>query len=149
MRSRVVSGSIPIISASDASSPGPAPNMTRPRVMWSSWMIRFATFSGWWYGNDTTPVPNLMCFVRSAAAANGKAVRGAGPLFTPLGLPRGADEPSQDEPAQDGIVGVADHRDEVGHQVDREREVDEEQPHQEPGGTGDRGIRREPAHQPD
>ena len=47
MRSRVASGSMPIINASDASSPGPPPNMTRPRVMWSSWMMRFATFSGW------------------------------------------------------------------------------------------------------
>ena len=32
MRSRWVFGSMPSISASDASSPGPAPNITRPRV---------------------------------------------------------------------------------------------------------------------
>jgi hypothetical protein len=37
--------------------------------MWSSWMIRFATISGLWYGNDTTPVPRLIRHVRSAAAA--------------------------------------------------------------------------------
>ncbi len=48
MRSRWVLGSMPSISASEASSPGPAPNMTRPRVWWSSWMMRFATISGLW-----------------------------------------------------------------------------------------------------
>ena len=29
--------------------------------------MRFATISGWWYGSEITPVPSLMCFVRSAA----------------------------------------------------------------------------------
>ena len=31
--------------------------------------MRSATSHGWWYGSDTTPVPSLMCLVRSAAAA--------------------------------------------------------------------------------
>ena len=31
--------------------------------------MRSATSQGWWYGSDMTPVPSLMCFVRSAAAA--------------------------------------------------------------------------------
>ena len=60
---------MPSISASEASSPGPAPNMTRPRVMWSSWMMRSATISGLWYGSETTPVPRRMFLVRSAATA--------------------------------------------------------------------------------
>ena len=46
MRSRCVFGSIPSISASEANSPGPAPNMMRPRVWWSNWMMRFAVISG-------------------------------------------------------------------------------------------------------
>ncbi len=31
--------------------------------------MRWAVMKGWWYGSDTTPVPSLMCLVRSAAAA--------------------------------------------------------------------------------
>ena len=34
------------IIASDGSRPGPTPNSTRPRVWWSSWMMRFAVVSG-------------------------------------------------------------------------------------------------------
>ena len=49
--------------------PGPTPNITRPRVMWSSWMMRSATISGLWYGSEITPVPSRMRRVRSAAAA--------------------------------------------------------------------------------
>ena len=69
MRSRCTAGSIPSIRASVARRPGPAPNITRPMVMWSSWMIRLATISGLWYGSDTTPVPKRIRLVRSAAAA--------------------------------------------------------------------------------
>ena len=29
--------------------------------------MRSASISGWWYGSELTPVPSLMCFVRSAA----------------------------------------------------------------------------------
>ncbi len=46
MRSRCCIGSMPSISASEVSSPGPTPNITRPMVMWSSWMMRFAAISG-------------------------------------------------------------------------------------------------------
>ena len=31
--------------------------------------MRFATWYGWWYGNETTPVPSMMRRVRSPAAA--------------------------------------------------------------------------------
>ena len=65
---RMCDGSKPSIAASVGSAPGPTPIMTRPRVRWSSCTIRSATHSGLWYGNDTTPVPNLMFLVRSAAA---------------------------------------------------------------------------------
>ena len=60
---------MPSISASEASSPGPAPNITRPRVMWSSWTMRSATMRGLWYGSEMTPVPRRMFLVRSATAA--------------------------------------------------------------------------------
>ena len=40
--------SMPIMNASDGSAPGPTPNITRPRVMWSSWLMRSASISGWW-----------------------------------------------------------------------------------------------------
>jgi hypothetical protein len=60
---------MPIMYASDGNAPGPVPNITRPRVRWSRSTQRSATISGWWYGSDTTPVPSLMCLVRSAAAA--------------------------------------------------------------------------------
>ena len=60
---------MPSMNASDGSRPGPAPNITRPRVMWSSWMMRSATISGLWYGSEMTPVPRRMRRVRSAAAA--------------------------------------------------------------------------------
>jgi len=43
--------------------------MTRPRVWWSSWMMRFATISGLWYGSEITPVPKRIERVRSAAIA--------------------------------------------------------------------------------
>ena len=46
---------------------GPAPNMMRPRVWWSSWIMRFAVISGLWYGGDITPVPKRIERVRSAA----------------------------------------------------------------------------------
>ena len=36
----------PSMNASDGKSPGPTPNIVRPRVMWSSWMMRSATMSG-------------------------------------------------------------------------------------------------------
>ena len=39
---------MPSIMASEASIPGPAPNITQPRAMWSSWMMRFATINGLW-----------------------------------------------------------------------------------------------------
>ena len=60
---------MPSMKASEGSAPGPIPNITRPRVMWSSCMIRSASISGWWYGSEATPVPRRMCRVRSAAAA--------------------------------------------------------------------------------
>ena len=67
--SRCFSTSMPIMNASEGSAPGPTPNITRPRVMWSSWLMRSASISGWWYGSDETPVPSRMCFVRCDAAA--------------------------------------------------------------------------------
>ena len=39
---------MPIIRASVGSAPGPAPNMIRPWVMWSSCTIRSATHRGLW-----------------------------------------------------------------------------------------------------
>jgi hypothetical protein len=65
---RICVGSRPSIAASVGSAPGPTPNITRPRVRWSSSTMRSATHNGLWYGSDTTPVPSLMCWVRSAAA---------------------------------------------------------------------------------
>ena len=62
-------GSMPSITASVTSAPGPTPNSTRPRVRWSSSTMRLATIRGWWYGRLTTPVPSLMWRVRSAAVA--------------------------------------------------------------------------------
>ena len=55
--------------ASVGSEPGPTPSMNRPRVMWSSCTARSATMYGLWYATLITPVPSLMCRVRSAAAA--------------------------------------------------------------------------------
>ena len=69
IRGRCRLGSMPSITASVGSAPGPTPNSVRPRVMWSSSTMRSATINGWWYGSETTPVPSLMCFVRAAAAA--------------------------------------------------------------------------------
>ena len=40
--------SMPIMKASDGSAPGPTPNITRPRVRWSSRTMRSASISGWW-----------------------------------------------------------------------------------------------------
>ena len=44
--SRCRATSMPIMKASDGSAPGPTPNMTRPRVRWSSSTIRSASISG-------------------------------------------------------------------------------------------------------
>ena len=44
--SRCLATSMPIMTASDGSAPGPTPNITRPRVTWSSWLIRSASISG-------------------------------------------------------------------------------------------------------
>ena len=38
--------------------------------------MRSASISGWWYGSELTPVPSLMCFVRSAAIADEHLGRG-------------------------------------------------------------------------
>ncbi len=54
---------------SDASWPGPTPNIMRPRVRWSSSRIRSARISGWWYGRELTPVPSLMWLVTAATWA--------------------------------------------------------------------------------
>ena len=48
MRRRCTGGSMPIISASVGSDPGPTPNIARPRVRWSSSTMRSATMRGWW-----------------------------------------------------------------------------------------------------
>jgi len=55
--------------ASDCSAPGPEPNITRPRVMWSSCTIRSAIMNGWWYGTEITPVPSRMWRVCCEAIA--------------------------------------------------------------------------------
>ena len=47
-RSRWVIGSIPSMWASDGRAPGPVPKITRPRVMWSSWTMRWVMVKGWW-----------------------------------------------------------------------------------------------------
>jgi hypothetical protein len=46
--SRCFSTSMPIMKASLGSAPGPMPKIARPRVMWSSWLMRSASISGWW-----------------------------------------------------------------------------------------------------
>ncbi len=69
IRARWVTGSMPIMYASETRAPGPMPSMARPRVMWSSCTKRWATMSGWWYGRLVTPEPSMMWRVRSAAAA--------------------------------------------------------------------------------
>ena len=46
--SRWFMGSMPIMKASDGSAPGPTPNITRPRVRWSSNTMRSARMNGWW-----------------------------------------------------------------------------------------------------
>ncbi len=77
MRRRCVTGSIPSMYASEVSTPGPHPSITRPSVMWSNCSTRSATINGWWYGSEVTPVPSLIRRVRSAAAAmkmNGSAI---------------------------------------------------------------------------
>ena len=68
-RSRCTIGLMPSVCASDGSAPGPEPKIARPRVMWSSCTMRWATLNGWWYGSETTPVPSMMRCVRSPAAA--------------------------------------------------------------------------------
>ena len=44
--------------------------------------MRWATWKGWWYGNDTTPVPSLMVAVRSPAAA--RNISGEAMISQPL-----------------------------------------------------------------
>ena len=46
--SRVSVGLSPIIAESVGSEPGPMPNMTRPRVRWSSSTMRSAAHNGLW-----------------------------------------------------------------------------------------------------
>ncbi len=55
------------MAASVGSAPGPSPSMNRPRSSRSANNARSATHSGLWYGNETTPVPSLMCRVCGAA----------------------------------------------------------------------------------
>lgn len=47
IRSRCLATGMPIMNALEGSAPGPTPNITRPRVMWSSWLIRSASMNGW------------------------------------------------------------------------------------------------------
>ena len=75
-RSRCTIGSMPRVRASLGSAPGPLPNMARPRVMWSSCTMRWATLNGWWYGSETTPVPSRMWWVCWPAAARNISGRG-------------------------------------------------------------------------
>ena len=48
MRERWSAALTPILAASCTSAPGPTPNMARPRVMWSSWVMREASMKGLW-----------------------------------------------------------------------------------------------------
>ena len=41
-------GLLSLGATSDGRAPGPTPNIVRPRVMWSSWLIRSASIRGWW-----------------------------------------------------------------------------------------------------
>ena len=67
---------MPNVRASLGSAPGPLPNIARPRVMWSSCTMRWATLNGWWYGSETTPVPRRMLRVTWPAAARNISGRG-------------------------------------------------------------------------
>ena len=69
MRLRVSDQGTPSMWASVGSEPGPTPSMKRPWERWSSITARSATWNGWWYGSEATPVPRRIREVRSSAAA--------------------------------------------------------------------------------
>jgi len=75
----------------------PNPNIARPRAWWSSWTIRSAVVSGWWYGNEITPVPS-----RIRRALDGAAMNSSGDAMIPSrpsGVPRS--RPRRSRPVQE------------------------------------------------
>jgi hypothetical protein len=52
------------------------------------------------------------------------------------------------EADDDGVVGVAEHRHDVRHEVDRNREVAEQQPEPHTGGTGHAEVSGQAPQQP-
>jgi len=69
-----------------------------------------------------------------------EAVVGAGPVRADGAGARAARDRAQDSGNDDGVVGVAEHGHEVGHEVDREREVAEQEPEPHAGGVGHGGV---------
>jgi len=57
----------------------------------------------------------------------GEPVVGSGPVAPDQGSAGSADDRAQDEADDDRVVGVAEQRHEVGHEVDGDRQVGEEQ----------------------
>jgi hypothetical protein len=68
----------------------------------------------------------------------------AGPVTGDGLRPGPADDPAQHERDEDRVVGVTEDRDEVGDQVDRHRQVGEQQPRTQAHPTGQRWVAREP-----
>lgn len=56
------------------------------------------------------------------------------------------DRPEHDG-RDDGVIGITENRYEIGNQVDREREIGEQQPHAQLCGAWYRGISDQPAEQ--
>jgi hypothetical protein len=61
----------------------------------------------------------------------------------------GTDHGAQPDRDDDGVVGVADHGEEVGYQVDRHQEVPEQQPEPDSDTSRHAAVRCQPAQQPD
>src|SRR5882757_4961969 len=74
-----------------------------------------------------------------------QSCRAAGPMAIEGARPGPADDGAQDEGNDEDVVGVADHGYEVGHEVDRRSEVDQEQDQPYTHPAGNRLIGGEPS----
>src|SRR6185503_20320577 len=86
-------------------------------------------------GGDSSGAVWLAELKAGQASQGCEAVVGPGPMTADHRGAGVAHDRAEHEADDDGVVRVAEHRHEVGHEVDRDREVAEQQPEPHAGGT--------------
>ncbi|AFP40094.1 hypothetical protein MSMEI_3631 [Mycolicibacterium smegmatis MC2 155] len=96
----------------------------------------FRRFSGFGWTRD------------AGETANGfESFRGARPVLVEGAVPRAPGDRAQRDRNDDGVIRVAEKRDEIGHEVDRQDQVDQQQEQTDPDSAGLLRIGGQASHQ--